>query len=112
MSATDIVRVVSFGPQGAERVAANDVGDLVAFGTEEVALAFAHRLSWRASGLPVQIRILTLSQVAGMLAGAGKDEHALALVEAQATSSTDAIRWARELADRVPLEPAPSLEPE
>lgn len=92
-------------PDGSVRLVADDAGRVVMFGLGPLALLFAVALARR--GAPVRVVALTAEQVADVLVAAGVDaddlDARLALVEAATDSPADAIRWTRELADRVPL---------
>jgi hypothetical protein len=93
-------------PDGATGIVGDDSNRLVLFGLRAVAVLFAAALQVR--GASVHVIELTPGQVTDALLTAGIDADELdahvSLVEAATVSPADAVRWTRELAERVPLQ--------
>lgn len=92
---------------GSTRLVADDSGRIVLFVLGPLAVLFAVALELR--GAMVRVVALTAEQVTDVLLAAGVDadnlDTRLALVETATDGPADAIRWTRELAERIPLGP-------
>ncbi|UGS36097.1 hypothetical protein [Capillimicrobium parvum] len=92
-------------PDGSWGAVNDDTGRLIGTQIGFLAGVFMARLKVRGADVhPVQV---TPAQMADLLlsAGYGSDQaaHRFALIEGQAEDVTDALRWAIDLADLVPL---------
>jgi hypothetical protein len=94
--------VAGLDPGVGYKIVADEFGRLVCFATLVVATVFVTALRLRGV-TSVVTAAMTSRDIATTLSSAGRDESALVIVEAQAVDGLDAVRWARELADRVPL---------
>jgi hypothetical protein len=94
--------LVAVGPPGLERFAADEAGALLAAVTKPVADELQVRLAERAGR--ANAHQFDVHTIADIVHGAGKTAMHIRFVEAEATSAADALRWATEVADRVPLE--------
>ena len=104
MTAAAEILVVAWVPRPGEvRIAADDVGQLLAFSSGAHAACFARRLA--AHGHPATPALVPVGAVVDLLAAAGVPledvPSKVALFEQATISDADAAHWATELADRV-----------